>query len=246
MARVATDISGQANHGTYQGGAKGAASLIPTDSNRATRFNGTSGFVVVDAVIADLAGSTAFAMGCWARPRTNRGDMALMIVNKGSGDYNRYLLQGAFSGGVGHYELNTAAVPGGSQLLTEPGNPHSLEDRSLVIANCGTSSQRLFVDGVSVGTSSYTGQTIGGSDRCSIGQDYDGPAFGNQSAWFPGVLDDAFVIPRQITPAEAADLYDAGASSGGFREAVLALGPIGYWRLDDWAGWRVGTVTFGG
>lgn len=68
---------------------------------------------------------------------------------------------------------------------------------------------RLYVDGGLVATGSTTGEVDLGGLPLYLGEDADGPVNEN----FIGTLDDAFIVPRVLTPQEVVDVHGSGAAA---------------------------------
>lgn len=231
---TADDLSSHANDGVYVGNIRCSRTPVPTSSERGIRLDGSTSYVNVGGVRAEITNSI-FCFGVWCRLADGSSSSpAVFAVNTPSGTpSNRYIVQFIFDGTDGHWEINTSTSGGVSQITSQSGDPHGRGEDMFVVANLGTSSQKLFVNGSSVASSTYTGTAIVAGDRFSIGQDFDRPDLTVSEVW-RGAMADAFMLDRAATSTEVGDLYTKGATDGGYSTAVLALsGLIGHWRLNE-------------
>lgn len=249
MSKVCNDISTQANHGTYEGTvAQRVPGIIANGGGDPARYFDGSAFVSADAVVADLP-AFGFSFGCWMMPVADftaqtfgAGVLAFNSATGGGGFYgagNRLILR---FGGTGQpraiYLTNDAPGPGVPSIL---GPTLSLLTVHFVVATLDRT-LKLWVDGVPIGAAAQdAANDLQPSDLFTMAQEWDHPS---PSDFYNGVLDEVFVLPRTITDGEVSRLWDVGTgavASGDYKAEVLALDPVGYWRLND-GGWLVDSV----
>jgi hypothetical protein len=224
---VATDFSGNGNHGTLQNG--------PTWVNG--KFGTALDFDGLDAVVtASPPDVTNFTLSAWVKPESSDLTSGInLIINKTSvsADHNYCLI--IFNGTA---DVCFYAGSGVYRDLTEPTATmvegiwyHIVGTYST--ANGGTLT--LYVNGVQRNESTGQGTlTYGGTQILSIG-DYVTEESGED---FNGGIDEVRVYNRALSASEVAALYGSGAIQVGGsskdlqRGSTLERGLVGDWTFD--------------
>lgn len=238
MAAVAIDISGHNNHGVYVNEPPTVAGATG-DGNCAVLLDRTKRqYVRLDAAVPDLAGPACTIAG-WFKPTdTAMKDpgfsvFALNTVNPfseptyGSENYNRHVLRWSPTDSTpGRFELNGKAAARSA--------PFPAGDWHFIALLCTGTLDRLRVNGLDRCSMGWQA-VIDPSDFLSVGQDWDGANATNASDFISAAFDEVFACNYLVSDAALDALYALGPVAAGneYRDAVLALGPVGYWRLCD-------------
>ena len=177
----------------------GQAGALSTGPNKAASF-GTSGAVVVSA--AQVYNPAVYTESAWFKTSTTTGGKIIGFGDATSGtssSYDRHVYMqdnGQVVFGTYTGQLNTATSP----LSYNDNKWHQ------VVADQGPGGMELWIDGKNVATNPQTAaQAYSGYWR--VGGD---TTWGSTSPWFSGVIDEAAVYSRVLTPAEIAEQYSLG------------------------------------
>lgn len=200
---TATDSSGQARNGVYQGTVtKGVASPCKAGGGTAVTFNGSTGYV-------DFATQTTvpvtYSVEAWFNTTTTKGGLLAgwgAAATGASGTTDRVL-----------YMTNAGALVFGNnnaaKAVATATGPYNNGAWHHVIATVGTTGMRIYVDGAQAGTSATTATaTYGGYFR--IGYDaLTGWTNAPTSSFFAGTLDEVAVYSTTLTLTDAQQHYAA-------------------------------------
>ena len=194
--QVAYDESGNANHGTYNGGVtlnQTGAIAASGDSDGAILLNGTSGYVSVPTSASLAITSGAFEL--WLKTSAAGGEYDL--INKGGSNY-----QININGGILEYCVYGINCPGAASIAVNDGNYHHVVVN--VISNLGV----FYVDGVKHSSSGTAVPITPNSSPLNIGTVNPG---GGQ---FPGTIDEVAFYNYPLSPTQIANHYNAGKGAG--------------------------------
>jgi len=202
----AADTSGNSNGGTYVGTPTLEVDGVMKDGSGSTsvHFDGSTQYVVVDAVIADMVGETALTVEAWIRHDSFAGQDAIFGINllsAGAGDDNIYVLWVQADGTLlwdddGVSETSTAALS-------------ALTAHYVVATRDGSGNLMFYIDGVWDSTHATTPSTPSGSgEAATIGMEYD-PASA-KSDYFDGRIDEVAIYTRALDPDEILEHYNIG------------------------------------
>jgi len=191
---TAADSQGS-NSGTYLNGVtQGAASLLPTDtSNAATAFDGINDVVAVPSS-ASLSPTTNVSVEAWVRPNAlpAAGSFASLATKA-----EAYALQ--FNGP----RLEFTTMINGARRRTQAAAGAIVAGQSYhVVGTYDGTTQRLYVNGVQIAQSGYTGSLPVNNNRLLIG------SWDASSEFLSGTLDDVAVYAKTLTPAQIANHYN--------------------------------------
>jgi len=191
--------AGGGNHGILQAG----AGFAPGKVNQAFSFDGVKGFIEMPDSQFSLQ-LQSVTLEAWVN--FNAADGARVIFAKPVGSlisYELWLESGTLKGAIGDA---TSIGP----VLSFPFSPELGRWYHVAYAFSVTGQQQaLYLDGVQV--------AIGAAAR-SIGYDSQplllgcGPNKGMPTSFFSGLIDEASIYNRFLTPAEIASIFNAGAS----------------------------------
>ena len=195
----ANDSSGKGNHGTFFGATTFAAGKI----GKAFSFDGKTDYVEVPDS-PSLNPATAVTLAAWICP-SNFPYSSPVIKKAGNGtipDAGYALEVAGLDGAIcGVYVNGAWAITGYA--------PVPLDQWSHIAGVYDGTNVLVYVNGEQVGAPVYTPGTITPSDNhLQIGHDSV-----NQSRYFDGLIDDARVYNRALSPEEIHELYREG--SGG-------------------------------
>ncbi|HRW17511.1 MAG TPA: PKD domain-containing protein, partial [Dermatophilaceae bacterium] len=197
---AAVDSSPNGANGQYQGSGHTFGQPGVLSGNTAVRFDGAEGTQVVSATqtanpnpyseelwfsTTTTVGGKLIGFGCSQTGRSNCYDRHVWMNNDGT------LHFGAWTG-----SMNIAST---TESFND-GQWHHL------VATQGTDGMKLYVDGILRGTNPQQAAE-GYSGWWRLGGDN---SWGGSSAYFNGVLDEAAIYPRVLTPAEIADHFAKG------------------------------------
>lgn len=236
---IAADSSGNSNDGTYQGTCSGGSPVVPTEDDCSLHLAG-AGWVEANAVVGDVTGADPVTFGLWYRPNA-AGTVLAFNTNQPPLNDNRT----ATSWFSDRFRLNVPTPGDVPQVVDTPSSYPADGSAYLIAFEAGTAAQKIYVNGSLAATGSHTGTKlpVQSTDRFSIGQEFDA---GPSELGF-GDYGHAFVFAGALTALQHAALYAAGATGATFPADLLALGPEGYWLLDEFPcqGWIIGAVQVG-
>jgi hypothetical protein len=204
---TAVDASGNAHHGSYEGGFQlGVAGLIAGDDDPAVRFDGTTGRVAVPVAAIQIPSANApKSIVTWYRTKDIAAGGGYILRAMDSVDPLLHLALG-----VG----NTAGQPflqirGPDNVLhTILLNMNTVDDHVHMMAWTRGSDQvnRLYMGGIQSGSFTDTLAGAFAPDRPRIGGQFDTVS----AVQFDGVIDEFAIFNAELSPAEILDLYEAG------------------------------------
>jgi PKD repeat protein len=174
---------------TLSGGfTRGVAGALAADPDRASRFNGSSGFA---ATSAPVAGPNVFSVEAWFRTTSTSGGKIVGFGDRNTGtssNYDRHVYMDA-QGKVWFGVWNSASYTVGTAQALNDGKWHQ------VVGTMDASGATLYVDGKLVGKNTGT----------SVAQSYNGYwRIGGDTSWsgnayFNGDIDEVAIYPRVLT-----------------------------------------------
>ena len=221
---VAADRSGNGNDCTYasSGVTLGRSGAVAGDSDTAAAF--TAPGIVACPSGASVLGTQAFTYEAWVRTTSSSGYQYL-IAQRDSGAYGAdgettlYL-----DGGYVKFFTGNGSV----DMLLQ--GPDSLADggwHQVVVTRDAIGAAVLYVDGAVVD------RAIGSTSL--VAHEVFLAADGRDSThYFDGELDEVAIYPVALDAGQVGDHYGLGMSS--YEAAVLADGPLAYWRLGESSG----------
>ncbi len=206
--------------GTYAGGVTlGQPALVPTESgNSAVAFNGSSGRVNVPSESA-LNATGAVTLEAWIKPATLPSSGAFRSVLSKA---EAYSLQ--FNGP----RLEFTIVQSGNvrRRLQTPTGAIAAGSTYHVVGTYDGSTQRIYLNGVQVASTSLSGAISTSTDPLSIGS-WDGTM-----EYFNGVIDEAAVYRTALSASRVAAHYDAGRTTSLAAPTNLAGRPQSPTQID--------------
>ncbi len=203
-ATTATDSSGQARNGTYQGTTtKGVADACLRDTGTAVAFNGSTGYV---NLATSLSIPTTYSISAWFRTTSTAGGLIAgfgAAATGASSTVDRVL-----------YLTNTGALVFGNnnvpKTTTTAAGPYRDGAWHHVLATVGASGTRIYVDGTQAATSTATASaTYTGFFR--VGYDnLTGWPNAPASSYLNGTLDEVAAYSTTLTATDALNHYRAG------------------------------------
>lgn len=161
-------------------------------------WQSSTGWVNVNSLADDLAGSTEFTICGWVK-RSNSNDLRCIFgINTSSGS-NRLMITSR-NGKLQVYDVNQWEADTGINVLDNTWH-HIAYTRN---GSTGT----LFIDGESVKTHSVN-YSHSATDQLSIGQEFDGSSC---SDYFQGKMDDFRIYNRALTEDEIQDVINDPAA----------------------------------
>jgi hypothetical protein len=204
------DIVGGRN-GTLVGG----AGYAPAEVGQSFSFDGTDGYVQVpDDNLWDF-GSQNFSIDAWinfnnVRPSTLSDPTAIFIGHdEGAGNQNKWVF--ALGGGDLYFHINDPVD--GPNFLTAPFAPNPGQWYNVGVTRSGPTFT-FYVDGAAIGTATSTLAVPNANAPLTIGTQWE-DRFGSPGGccFMDGLIDDAQIYDRALSPAEVASI--AAAGSGG-------------------------------
>lgn len=203
-ATAATDSSGQARNGTYQGTTtKGVADACVRDIGTAVTFNGTTGYV---NLATSLSVPVTYSISAWFRTTSTTGGLVAgfgAVATGASTTVDRVL-----------YLTNTGALVFGNNnaaktTITATG-PYRDGQWHHVMGTVGPTGMRLYVDGTQAATSTATATaTYTGFFR--VGYDnLTGWPNAPTSSFLNATLDEVAAYSTTLTATDAANHFKAG------------------------------------
>lgn len=203
----ANDSAG-GNHGTLQGGAVVAAGGVD-GRGQAFRFDGNGDYVQISNA-GNLNPATAMSISAWFTATPTGNYQAL--VNK----FNHL-------GGAGDDSYSLSITPAGQirwQIETAPGNDNIMDitpDSNIfdgqfhhVAVTYDDSSQKLWIDGILMGTRAATGAILSSPTDLFLGAFLQA---GTPSGFLNGKLDDVAILNRALTDTEVATIVSIRAGA---------------------------------
>ena len=206
---TATDDSGGARNGSYlpsRGGGTTGTTAGPCTSDRATTFNGTSGYI---STPTKLSNPNNFTLEVWFKTSTTRGGALMGFSDTRTGDPNSawdralyitnygQLVFGVNPGKIAYINSSQRVNDGGWHLAT---------------ASLSATGMRLYLDGNLVDSDSSTtaGRNYAGYFR--VGQnELQGFPAAPSSNFLSATLFDAAIYDSALTPAQVSDHYAAAS-----------------------------------
>ena len=208
----AYDFSGSGNNGTgtgFEGDEVSGSGLM----GGAFDLDGTDDYVELPAS-SQMVSGTAYTLSAWIKTDTQQGSYGtegrVINLHRAGGSYSSGAV--IYAGGPGGSEPGDADdicmlyyTGSGHEWLCYQTSPAYHDGRwHLVSATHDGSVARLFYDGVQVNSRSDTQGALGTSTG-KIG------SFDGASRYFDGMIDEAAVWNRSLSPAEMLDIYRRGA-----------------------------------
>ncbi|HWO07476.1 MAG TPA: LamG domain-containing protein [Candidatus Paceibacterota bacterium] len=232
---VATDFSGNGNHGTLQN----SPPWISGKRGYALDFGGASDRIVVPATSA-LRPPNSITVATWVKISDTTTDNQHVIGYADGGGGYQLVLDSTFFG-CSASSIGFWVSEGGDNCASYTFSNFSPSLWNHVVATFDGETILLYLNGVQVasdggpsGSISYSGNTT-----FCIGQRSSGTAACAQSGTnFGGSLDEVRVYNRALSPSEVTKLYQSGAvkfttSSVALQSgSTLANGLVGHWTFD--------------
>jgi PKD repeat protein len=184
------DASGYGNHGTISG----ATRVATTQFGNVLRFNGSNNWVTVnDSASLDLSGG--LTLEAWVRPTasTSSWDTVLLKEQTGGLAYSLYL----YANATANYPNTTINIGGSEKELSAGPSSVPVNAWTHLAATYDGATQKLYVNGVLVGSRPQTGAITLSNGALRIG--------GN-SVWgtefFAGDIDEIRIYNRALTQTE--------------------------------------------
>ena len=231
----AGDSTPNANNGIIYG------AIYTTDrnsqSNKALSFNGTSDYINIDGVVADVANDTQGTWMAWVKPDDGHPTNTSYLISFGDTNINEelalrlqtsgYILALAKKNTVNQWVLTTDNMiftDGGSQPWTH----------IALVQN--STSPIIYINGIAVAqTESYgTDITAWNSDFSGIDNSLIGALLTTNSViaeYFDGSISNVKIYNRALSAAEILDIYDD--YNPVIKIGSLKKGLIGHWSMDD-------------
>ncbi|HSE71576.1 MAG TPA: phytase [Nocardioidaceae bacterium] len=191
--------------GTLVGGiTTGLAGALTGDPNTAMRFNGSTGYAQVNNRSNLNFTSGDFSIEAWAQPEALT---SMAVLQKGgTGGYSSWQYRLSVTS-TGRWR-GTVFVGGSNITVTSPAAPSTTKWTHLVLVRSGTS-LRLFVDGVQVATTTFTGNVNTSTGMLALGR-----SGASSSDYFRGGIDEVAIYPTALTAAQIDEHYDAATTGG--------------------------------
>jgi len=210
------DMTPYSNNGTRLGNTT-LANMYTTDrnsqSNKAMSFDGSSDYVNIDGIVADVASDTAGTWTAWVKPDSGARGTTQQIMSFGDTNANTkidffqsggvdFLYAGARETGTNQWRVLTSANPFSTNTWTH-----------VALVQDGTSPV-IYIDGVAVAQTfdfttdkTYWNNNLSGLDTARIGNlNFDS---GGEAQWFDGDIADVRIYNRALSAAEIQTLYEA-------------------------------------
>ena len=206
-ATTATDSSGQARNGTYQGTTtKGVPGACARDTGTAVTFNGSTGYV---NLTTSLSVPTTYSISAWFKTTSTTGGLIAGFGAAATGastTVDRAL-----------YLTNTGALVFGNNnaAKTTLTTPATYRDGAWhhVMATIGTNGTRIYVDGTQAATSTATATTTY-TGFFRVGYDnLTGWPNTPTSSYLNATLDEVAAYSTTLTATDALNHYIAGRAA---------------------------------
>ena len=228
------DLTPNGNNGVVYGA--GYTTDRNSQSNKAMSFNGTSDYINIDGVVADVANDTQGTWSMWVKPDDGQPTSDQILIAFGDTDGDEYLRTFLDSSGDIHTQCKDAGTTQWS-METDAVVWADLEStwKHIAVVQDGTSPV-IYVNGVSVARSFSTSTSIirwmsvlTGLDNMRIGD----RSFNNngEAIFFDGSISNVKIYNRALSAAEILDVYDDYKPI--VKVGALRKGLIGHWTLDD-------------
>jgi len=229
------DASGNGNTGTAEGGVTLGASGPTTLGGAAIALNGSTGYVETAKSYFNPIGISEIA---WFKTTSTSGGTVISMTDgqtdTETSDWDRTV----WLDNSGHvvYEVWNASL----QEVTSSGT-YNDGHWHLLVAEIGSSGQRLWVDGTLVAQNPSVTSLVPYTGYWHLG-------WGNEVAYsdpptdnfFSGSLAQVAIVPSQLTTSQISTLFNSG-STAGFALDMGQLSPTSYWPLQDSASNICGT-----
>ena len=187
----AEDVSGNNNHGTYQGTPLfGVPGALADGLNQAVRFNGSTDWIDVPAS-SSLNVGNHFTLEMWVKYNVRSGKP---LFNRGIGAYRFYVGGPGITVDRENADGSSAIIADSTQTVTADGQWHYL---AAVINGSGPGS-KIYLDGVNVTTDAYDVTFDATNTAVTIGKTMTAD------------LDEAAIYPAQLTATQISAHYNAG------------------------------------
>lgn len=211
----ANDISGNGNNGTYSLG-MGTIAASGSGGTRAYDFDGFSANIVTLYADTSTTSTGVFTMSCWVKYDSVVATSAMMSGNVQTNKTGLSLYFDVYASSRGHRALMNPKVAGVYTGLVEAADRDSTSTGTwyhVAYTGDGTTA-RLYVNGTEVDSAAITLFSSSSWDApLTIGCWYTGS---NVKGYFlDGLIDDARVFNRTITPAEVVHLATSRGIEGG-------------------------------
>jgi len=201
LATTAADSSGNGLDGTYSGGAAaGTTGLLPGDADTAATLDGVDDQIfVLDDALLNITGDLTF--GCIVKPSSTPSAFNSVIAKASGGGAS-----------TRQYELRTtnankwsAVFSVGASFFVITGSTTMSTSRAdhIVVTRNG-STAKLYVNGNEEASDTVSGSLNTTTGNLAIGQLGD-----VTSGYFPGVVDEVFVLAAGMSGADVTALYAA-------------------------------------
>lgn len=231
------DQTANANHATPQGT---AASAIKTDSPNETAFQNSQSILLdgageilaaTDHADFNFVYNDSFSLSAWVK--TSDANWQGIISKTDAGPGYRGWQLGHYLSGL-YFSIQSTWNSVG--LGVYGGTLHNGAWRCVVVSYDGSadvSGVSMWIDNVAQSLSTYPGNNLGTGDVTTTENLDLGSLFGlpNLYSW-NGSLDEVAVWNKEISSAEAADIYNSG-SPGDLNAHSAAADLISWWRMGD-------------
>ncbi len=181
------DSSGKGNNGTFGGAPK----WVTGYKGGALQLNGSSDYVIIDAVAKSMPANNNFTISAWIKTKATAG---YVVASNDSASAHDFTIGPASNG-------NLQVVANSSRNY-----PPKINDdqwHMITYVRDGTTAY-VYIDGLLVGTETPSGNPAT-QVRWSIGQEWDG-ATGPASDFYNGLVDDVRFYARPLSAGEVAGL----------------------------------------
>ena len=226
---VATDFSGNGNHGTLSGD----TNWVNGKRGKALSFDGSGDYVSV-ANHASL-NPTVITASAWIRASTASQAAFAPIVNKRNDSeppYNNWILDTGLSGTTHEFCITDSGGTGPDFGQWCVASGALTTQWTHVVGTYDGTTQRLYVNGTEVNQRSVSISVASSNQPLRIG------SAEGASTFFAGTIDEVRIYNRALGPTEVAKLYSSGAvrfttSSVELQQgSTLANGLVGHWTFD--------------
>ena len=227
------DRSGNNNNGTYVG-APTSTAKVAGRIGQALDFGPTVGYVGVQPSVS-INNLAQFTVSAWIKPRSAGENNLSHVFSKGFNSSGGYLLR---IDGLNRFAINIQ-FDGGTNLAFVTNFDTSTfynEWHHIVMNWDGTntaSNVHVYLDGVEL-AHSFDTNGVGNKVDDSSGLFYIGENGGNTRN-FDGIIDDARMYNRVLSPQEVLRHYNnaAGSKLGASKNSSLTNGLVGMWSFDE-------------
>lgn len=195
---TAEDSSIAGNTGTYSGGCTyGQVGAIQNNTNFAVNFNGSNCVITTPKGY----GPVSLSIEAWFKTTSSTFGSIATLANSTNGWMSPYLAVNS-SGAV---EMYACCSPSWATIATSASFNNGVWHH--VVATVGASGMVIYVDGISLATSSSVTSHFTGTQYWTIGRDH-------ANRYFNGLLDEVALYSYQLTAAQVQAHYVAGQQKG--------------------------------